>query len=159
MTQQEQYMAQALDLAREALTTRDIPVGCVVVKDGVVIGQGRNRREELGDATAHAEVEAIRDACAALGSWRLEGCDLYVTLEPCPMCAGAMMNARIRRIWYGARNPKAGCCGGVLALFQERFNHRPQVYGGVLEADCAALLHQFFRAPSSGALPQTPPAF
>ncbi|MDY4954364.1 MAG: nucleoside deaminase [Candidatus Onthomonas sp.] len=159
MTQQEQYMAQALDLAREALTTGDIPVGCVVVKDGVVIGRGRNRREELGDATAHAEVEAIRDACAALGSWRLEGCDLYVTLEPCPMCAGAMINARIRRVWYGARNPKAGCCGGVLALFQERFNHRPQVYGGVLEADCAALLHQFFRAPSSGALPQTPPAF
>ena len=102
MTQQEQYMAEALDLAREALTTGDIPVGCVVVKDGVVIGQGRNRREEIGDATAHAEVEAIRDACAALGSWRLEGCDLYVTLEPCPMCAGAMMNARIRR-------PMAAC--------------------------------------------------
>lgn len=112
MTQEEQYMAQALALAEEAAATGDIPVGCVVVKDGVIIGQGRNRREETGDATAHAEVEAIRHACAALGSWRLAGCDLYVTLEPCPMCAGAMINARIRRVWYGAQNPKAGCCRG-----------------------------------------------
>ena len=145
MTQEEAYMAQALLLAEEAAATGDIPVGCVVVKDGVIIGRGRNRREEIGDATAHAEVEAIRAACAALGSWRLEDCDLYVTLEPCPMCAGAMINARIRRVWYGAQNPKAGCCGGVLALFQEQFNHRPQVYGGVLEEMCAALLRQFFR--------------
>ena len=121
-------------------------MGCVVVQDGTVIGTGRNCREARGDATAHAEVEAIRAACAALGSWRLEGCDLYVTLEPCPMCAGAMVNARIRRVWYGAQNPKAGCCGSVLALFQERFNHRPQVYGGVLEAECAALLRRFFAA-------------
>ena len=117
-----------------------------MVQDGTVIGTGRNCREARGDATAHAEVEAIRAACAALGSWRLEGCDLYVTLEPCPMCAGAMVNARIRRVWYGAQNPKAGCCGSVLALFQERFNHRPQVYGGVLEAECAALLRRFFAA-------------
>ena len=121
-------------------------MGCVVVQDGTVIGTGRNCREARGDATAHAEVEAIRAACAALGSWRLEGCDLYVTLEPCPMCAGAMVNARIRRVCYVAQNPKAGCCGSVLALFQERFNHRPQVYGGVLEAECAALLRRFFAA-------------
>lgn len=139
-------MAMALALAKEAGEQGDIPVGCVVVQDGTVIGTGRNCREARGDATAHAEVEAIRAACAALGSWRLEGCDLYVTLEPCPMCAGAMVNARIRRVWYGAQNPKAGCCGSVLALFQERFNHRPQVYGGVLEAECAALLRRFFAA-------------
>lgn len=144
MTQEERYMALALALAKEAGEQGDIPVGCVVVQDGTVIGTGRNCREARGDATAHAEVEAIRAACAALGSWRLEGCDLYVTLEPCPMCAGAMVNARIRRVWYGAQNPKAGCCGSVLALFQERFNHRPQVYGGVLEAECAALLRRFF---------------
>ncbi len=146
MTQEERYMALALALAKEAGEQGDIPVGCVVVQDGSVIGTGRNCREARGDATAHAEVEAIRAACAALGSWRLEGCDLYVTLEPCPMCAGAMVNARIRRVWYGAQNPKAGCCGSVLALFQERFNHRPQVYGGVLEAECAALLRRFFAA-------------
>ena len=146
MTQEERYMAMALALAKEAGEQGDIPVGCVVVQDGTVIGTGRNCREARGDATAHAEVEAIRAACAALGSWRLEGCDLYVTLEPCPMCAGAMVNARIRRVWYGAQNPKAGCCGSVLALFQERFNHRPQVYGGVLEAECAALLRRLFAA-------------
>lgn len=146
MTQEERYMAMAMALAKEAGEQGDIPVGCVVVQDGTVIGTGRNCREARGDATAHAEVEAIRAACAALGSWRLEGCDLYVTLEPCPMCAGAMVNARIRRVWYGAQNPKAGCCGSVLALFQERFNHRPQVYGGVLEAECAALLRRFFAA-------------
>ena len=146
MTQEERYMAMALALAKEAGEQGDIPVGCVVVQDGTVIGTGRNCREARGDATAHAEVEAIRAACAALGSWRLEGCDLYVTLEPCPMCAGAMVNARIRRVWYGAQNPKAGCCGSVLALVQERFNHRPQVYGGVLEAECAALLRRFFAA-------------
>ena len=133
MTQEERYMAMALALAKEAGEQGDIPVGCVVVQDGTVIGTGRNCRE-------------VRAACAALGSWRLEGCDLYVTLEPCPMCAGAMVNARIRRVWYGAQNPKAGCCGSVLALFQERFNHRPQVYGGVLEAECAALLRRFFAA-------------
>ena len=146
MTQEVRYLARALALAKEAGEQGDIPVGCVVVQDGTVIGTGRNCREARGDATAHAEVEAIRAACAALGSWRLEGCDLYVTLEPCPMCAGAMVNARIRRVWYGAQNPKAGCCGSVLALFQERFNHRPQVYGGVLEAECAALLRRFFAA-------------
>ncbi len=141
-------MAQALALAEEAGQAGDIPVGCVVVKDGQVIGSGRNQREASGDATAHAEVEAIRAACARLGSWHLEGCDLYVTLEPCPMCAGAIINARIQRVWYGARNPKAGCCGSVIALFQERFNHRPQVYGGVLEPSCGQVLECFFQSLS-----------
>ena len=103
------YMARALELAREAEGTGDVPVGCVIVKDGKVIGQGRNRREQRGDATAHAELEAIRDACAHLGSWRLHGCKLYVTLEPCPMCAGGIINARVEEVHYAARDEKAGC--------------------------------------------------
>lgn len=110
----ESYMREALSLAQEAAAHLDIPVGCVIVKDGMIIGRGRNRRELLGDATAHAEVEAIREACAHLGTWRLTGCALYVTLEPCPMCAGAIINARIDTVIYGASNPKAGCCGSVL---------------------------------------------
>ena len=146
--QAEKYMALALTLAEEAGQAGDIPVGCVIVRDGTVVGAGRNRREVLGDATAHAEMEAIRQACAALGGWHLVGCDLYVTLEPCPMCAGAILNSRIRRVWYGAPNPKAGCCGGVIDLFHEGFNHRPQVYGGVLADRCAHLLRRFFRNPT-----------
>ncbi|MCD8008863.1 MAG: nucleoside deaminase [Clostridiales bacterium] len=142
---EERYMTAALALAREAATHGDIPVGCVVVRDGEIVGRGCNRRELLGDATAHAEVEAIRDTCRRLGNWRLSGCALYVTLEPCPMCAGAIINARLDAVVYGAANPKAGCCGSVLSLFQERFNHRPAVYGGVLEGECAALLGEFFR--------------
>ena len=107
----EYFMAEALRLAREAIADGDVPVGCVIVKDGEIIGRGRNRREADADATAHAEVEAIREACARLGSWRLQGCTLYVTLEPCPMCAGAIINARIREVRYGAREGKSGCCG------------------------------------------------
>lgn len=141
---EERYMAQALELAKEAAAHGDIPVGCVIVKDGEVIGRGHNRRELLGDATAHAEVEAIREACKQLGTWRLTDCDLYVTLEPCPMCSGAIINARIGRVIYGAANPKAGCCGSVIPLFLERFNHRPQVYGGVMEEKCAEILGLFF---------------
>ncbi|MCD7917706.1 MAG: nucleoside deaminase [Clostridiales bacterium] len=138
------WMREALALAREAAAEGDVPVGCVVVRRGAIVGRGRNRREALGDATAHAEVEAIRAACAALGSWHLEGCALYVTLEPCPMCAGAVINARIDTVVYGAASPKSGCCGSVLSLFQEKFNHRPAVYGGVLEEDCGRLLTAFF---------------
>ena len=146
MGEKEQYMAQALALARQALETGDVPVGCVIVKDGQIIGRGRNRREADGDATAHAEVEAIREACAYLGSWRLQGCTLYVTLEPCPMCAGAIINARIREVRYGAREEKSGCCGSVLNLFEERFNHRPRIYQGPLEEACEAVLQDFFQS-------------
>ena len=142
--EREDYMRLALELARRALATGDVPVGCVVVKDGAVIGEGWNQREAHRDALAHAEVQAIRAACAALGSWRLTDCALYVTLEPCPMCAGAIINARLGTVCYGARDEKAGACGSVLNLFEERFNHRPRVYGGVLEADCAAQLQAFF---------------
>lgn len=144
MEPEVKWMKEALALAREAAAAGDVPVGCVVVRNGAVVGRGCNRREALGDATAHAEVEAIRAACAALGSWHLDGCALYVTLEPCPMCAGAILNARIDTVVYGAASPKAGCCGSVLSLFQEGFNHRPAVYGGVLEEDCGRLLTSFF---------------
>ena len=142
----EFFMGEALALAREAIADGDVPVGCVIVRDGEIIGRGRNRREANGDATAHAEVEAIREACARLGSWRLHRCTLYVTLEPCPMCAGAIINARVEAVRYGARDEKAGCCGSVLNLFAERFNHRPRIYQGPLERECEAVLQEFFRA-------------
>ena len=141
----EAYMSQALELAREAAAGGDVPVGCVIVRDGEVIGRGRNRREEAGDATAHAEVEAIRDACARLGGWRLHRCVLYVTLEPCPMCAGAIVNARVEEVRYGVKDEKAGCCGSVLNLFEERFNHRPRIYQGPLKRECEAVLQEFFQ--------------
>lgn len=143
----EQYMTRALELAQKALETGDVPVGCVVAdRDGAIIGEGWNRREANGDALAHAEVEAIRAACARRGGWNLHGCSLYVTLEPCPMCAGAIVNSRIDRVYYGAKDDKAGCCGSVLNLFMEDFNHHPRVYGGILKEPCAALLRQFFEA-------------
>ena len=142
----EKYMREALALAREAAEAGEVPVGCVVFDEaGEIIGRGRNRREEARDACAHAEVEAIRAACAARGSWNLSGCGLAVTLEPCPMCAGAIINARIPALYYGAKDEKAGCCGSVLNLFEERFNHHPRIYGGVLEAECSALLQSFFQ--------------
>ena len=141
----EYFMGQALALAREAAADGDVPVGCVIVRDGEIVGRGRNRREARGDATAHAEVEAIRDACGRLGSWRLHRCALYVTLEPCPMCAGAIVNARIEEVRYGVRDEKAGCCGSVLNLFEERFNHRPRIYQGPLERECEAVLQEFFQ--------------
>jgi len=142
----EDYMREALTLARSCLPDGDVPVGCVVADPaGHIIGRGRNRREAAGLATAHAEVEAINGACASLGSWRLTGCTLYVTLEPCPMCAGAIINARISSVRYGAKEDKSGCCGSVLNLFEERFNHRPRVYGGLLEKECHTLLDEFFR--------------
>ena len=144
--EREEYMALALALAKEAAEAGEVPVGCVIAdSEGRVIGRGRNRREERSDATAHAEVEAIRQACAAVGSWRLEGCALYVTLEPCPMCTGAIINARIPIVVFGAREALTGSCGSVIDLFSENYGHRPAVYGGVLAEDCAALLRDFFR--------------
>lgn len=141
----EEYMRAALDEARAAVGHGDVPVGCVVVNAaGEIIGRGRNRREQGRDATAHAEVEAIRAACAATGHWRLHGCTLYVTLEPCPMCAGAIINARISNVWYGAADEKAGACDSVLNLFEERFNHRPALRAGLLGRECADLLRAFF---------------
>ena len=120
---QEKFMRQALELAKEAAAAGEVPVGCVIVRDGIVLGRGRNRREEKQSALSHAETEAIVQANAALSAWRLDGCELYVTLEPCPMCAGAILNARIRRVWYGARDRAFGACGGVMNLFMEDLLH------------------------------------
>ena len=145
MSSEERVMREALRLAREASDNGEVPVGAVVVKDGVILSEGRNRREKGRSALAHAELEAIAGACAALGGWRLWQCDLYVTLEPCPMCAGAIINARIPRVFFGARDKKAGSCGSVVNLFDLPYNHKPQVTGGILEEECSALLSDFFR--------------
>lgn len=143
--EREDYMRRALALAREAIATGDVPVGAVVVDEaGNIIGEGRNRREARRSAVHHAEIEAIEAACAARGSWRLDGCALYVTLEPCPMCAGAVMNARLPRLVYGAKEPLTGSCGSVLNLFEERYGFKPAIYGGVLAAECAGVLKEFF---------------
>ena len=143
---EERFMSAALELAREAAAAGEVPVGCVVVREGRIIGRGRNRRLETQSTAAHAEMEAIRQANAALHSWRLDGCELYVTLEPCPMCAGAILNGRVRRVWYGARDEAFGACGGVTNLFLERFPHSPALVGGILGAECRAVLSDFFRA-------------
>lgn len=140
----QDYMEQALALAREAAAHGEVPVGCVIVHRGQIIGRGRNRREEKQAVYSHAEMEAMAQANAALGSWRLEDCDLYVTLEPCPMCAGAILNARIARVFYGARDAAMGACGGVLNLFMENFPHHPQLVGGICAEESRALLASFF---------------
>lgn len=140
----EKYMRMALELAAQAEGDGDVPVGCVIVKEDRVIGRGRNRREERGDATAHAEVEAIRDACARTGSWRLTDCTLYVTLEPCPMCAGGILSARIPELYYGAKDAGFGACGSILNLFEEDFRHHPKIVGHILGEECAQLLQDFF---------------
>lgn len=141
----ESYMRLALELAAVAAEAGEVPVGCIVAdQDGAVIGRGRNRREEDSNAVAHAEILAIREACAARGSWRLDGCTLFVTLEPCPMCAGAVINARVPTVVYGAKEANTGACGSVINLFEERFGHRPAVYGGVLAVECEAQLRDFF---------------
>lgn len=141
----EGYMRRALALAREAAAAGEVPVGCVIIRDGAIVGEGRNRREEQSAAAAHAEMGAIAQANRALGSWRLEECALYVTLEPCPMCAGAILNARIPRVFFGARDRVFGACGGVTNLFMEDFPHPPALTGGILEKECQALLESFFR--------------
>ena len=140
-----QYMDEALTLAREAAAEGEVPVGCVIVCKGEIVGRGRNRREKGRSALAHAEVEAIRQACETLGGWRLWECTLYVTLEPCPMCAGAIINARIPRVVYGASDAKFGAAGSVCSLFSMAFNHHPQVESGILEDACAALMTDFFQ--------------
>lgn len=142
----EAFMAQALELARAAAAAGEVPVGCVIVREGQVVGRGRNRREKKQSTLSHAEVEAITQANEALGSWRLDDCTLYVTLEPCPMCAGAIINARIPRVYYGARDEVMGACGGVLNLFMEDFPNRPALVGGVLAEECRQVLRDFFQS-------------
>ena len=142
----EQLMRQALELAGEAAKDGEVPVGAVVARRGEIIGRGRNRRESARNALAHAEIEAINEACRYLGGWRLFDCELYVTLEPCPMCAGAIINARLDRLVYGAADPKAGSCGSVVNLFSLPYNHHPVCESGLLKDECAALLSSFFRS-------------
>lgn len=142
----EKYMRLALLQARKAYAEGEIPVGCVIVdKDGNIIGKGQNTRERTHSALGHAELSAIGEACRAIDDWRLDGCTIYVTLEPCPMCAGAIINARIPCVVFGAREDNFGSCGSVIDLFSERYGHHPAVYGGVLEDECAALLTDFFK--------------
>ncbi len=139
------FMAAALELARQAAAAGEVPVGAVVVCDGRIVGRGYNQPIGAHDPSAHAEIMALRDAACALGNYRLPGCDLYVTLEPCLMCAGAMMHARLRRVVFGARDVKTGVAGSVVDVFAEaRLNHHAQVEGGVLSAQCGALLSEFF---------------
>ena len=139
------YMQQALALAREAFDEGEVPVGCVIVRGDEIVGRGRNRREGDKNALAHAEIEAINDACRHLGGWRLWDCTLYVTLEPCPLCAGAIINARLRRVVYGAADSKAGSCGSVCNLFSMDYNHHPTVETGICEAEASELLTAFFQ--------------
>ena len=139
------FMEQALTLAREAAAEGEVPVGCVIVRGDEIVGRGRNRREQDKTALAHAEIEAISEACRNLGGWRLWECTLYVTLEPCPMCAGAIINARIPRVVYGAKDAKCGACGGVCSLFDMAFNHHPAVESGIREEEAGALLTEFFQ--------------
>ena len=141
----EYFMGQAMALAQQAADEGEVPVGAVVVKDGEIVGRGRNRREITKNALAHAELEAIDDACKNLGGWRLFACDLYVTLEPCPMCSGAIINSRIKRLVYGADDPKAGSAGSVINLFDLPYNHRPIIEGGVLKDECSKILIDFFK--------------
>ena len=140
------WMREALALAEQAARLGEVPVGAIIVKDGTCLCGAHNLRESRGMATAHAELLAIEEACRILGSWRLTGCTLYVTLEPCPMCAGALVNSRIDRVVYGVKDPAAGCCGSLLNVNSYPFNHAFSLSGGVCEEECQAILRRFFEA-------------
>lgn len=141
----ELFMKEALRLAAEAAAEGEVPVGAVVILGDRIVGRGRNRREKDKNALAHAELEAIDEACRTLGGWRLWQCDLYVTLEPCPMCTGAIINSRIKRLVFGASDYKAGSCGSVVNLFELPYNHKPEMISGFMQEECSQLLTDFFR--------------
>lgn len=141
----EEFMLKALELAKESSLEGEVPVGAVIVKDGVIVGTGRNRREFGKNALYHAEIEAIDNACKKLGGWRLWQCDMYVTLEPCPMCAGAIINSRIKNVYYGASDLKAGSFGSVVDFNTLPYNHKPEVVSGVMAEDCQQILTTFFK--------------
>lgn len=145
MEKDKEYMIIALSEARKAATEGEVPVGAVIVKGGEIIAETRNNREQTGDATGHAELLAIRRACEALGGWHLEKCTLYVTLEPCPMCMGAIINSRMGKVIYGAKDAKAGACGSVLNMNSYPLNHKPVVKGGFMKDECAQILTDFFK--------------
>ena len=138
-------MKAALEMAAEAFDDGEVPVGAVIVRNGEIVSTGRNRREKSKNALMHAEIDAINNACATLGGWRLWNCELYVTLEPCPMCAGAIINAHIPQVYFGAYDHKNGCCGTVASLFEMPFTYKPKCEGGFLQEDCSALLTGFFK--------------
>lgn len=141
----EILMEKSIELAKQAAAEGEVPVGAIVTLDGKIVGSGRNRREKGKNALAHAELEAIDEACRNLGGWRLWQCEMFVTLEPCPMCAGAIINSRIKRLVYGASDYKAGSCGSVVNLFELPYNHKPELVAGVKKDECAALLTEFFK--------------
>lgn len=146
LTEEERYMKEAIRQAHKAWKLQEVPIGCVIVKDGKIIARGYNRRNTDKNTLAHAELQAIRKASRVVGDWRLEGCVMYITLEPCQMCAGAIVQARIPKVVIGSRNPKAGCAGSVLNLLQvPKFNHQVELTEGVLEEECSAMLSNFFR--------------
>lgn len=140
------YMRAALNEAKRCETDGEVPVGAVIVKDDRIIATGRNRRESGKNALCHAEIEAIDKACKLLGGWRLQNCDLYVTLEPCPMCAGAVINARIKTVYFGAYDSKAGSFGSVADFSTMPYNHKPEIIGGVMEQECGKMLSEFFQS-------------
>ena len=139
-------MRRAIELASQASSAGDVPVGAVIVRDGEIVSEGRNRREELKNSLYHAEMIAINEACLKLKKWRLDDCDLYVTLEPCAMCAGAILNSRIRRLFFGAYNANDGACDSVIRLFNSGFDNAPDVIGGMMELECIELLQSFFNS-------------
>ena len=141
----EEFMKRALTLAKEAEALGEVPVGAVIVRNGEIIAEGKNGREAFKNALSHAELEAINNACNTLGGWRLPGCELYVTLEPCPMCAGAIINSRIEKVYFGAYDKKAGSVRSLVRLFDIPYNHKPVVKGGIMEEECAAVLSAFFK--------------
>ena len=141
----KEFMYEALKLARQAAENGEVPVGAVIVKDGKIIAKGKNEREAKQNALSHAEIEVINNACKKLGSWRLDDCEMYVTLEPCPMCAGAIINARIKTLVFGAYDPKAGSIDSVINLCDYPYNHKPEIYGGICEDECLEVLKDFFR--------------
>lgn len=144
MTEQEHFMNKALELARQAFNEDEVPIGAVVVRNGEIVGTGYNKRDTEKNALLHAEAIAIYNACKKLGGWRLWECDLYVTVEPCPMCTGAVINSRIRNLYFGTKNPKAGACGSVINLFDYPFNHKPNITSGILEEACSRIMSEFF---------------
>lgn len=142
---ENKFMQKALELAKESAKQGEVPVGAVVVKDNEIVGMGQNRREYGKNALYHAEIEAINNACKNLGGWRLWQCDLYVTLEPCPMCAGAIINSRIKNVYFGAYDNKAGSFGSIVDFNSIPYNHKPNIYAGIMEEECSALLKEFFK--------------
>lgn len=141
----EKFMLQALSMAQEAFDDDEVPVGAVIVRNGEIIAKGRNRREKEKNALLHAEIDAINNACTTLGGWRLWNCEIYVTLEPCPMCAGAIINAHIPKVYFGAYDFKNGSCGTITNLFEMPYNFKPECVGGIMEQECSDILKNFFK--------------